>query len=144
MSTTPWKHIGVIWVTVILKELFLVWRSNYEGRLKSSWTYLLRKRDRHRTFTKFRLRLCGGAVTVTYLLRYPLPLQLDITVTVLLCITAAHCRQSINFANGPRTKSLSYVIKWLLKSSFRMQRRGKRIDSYVQKSNNVFKTVSSS
>jgi hypothetical protein len=32
------------------------------------------------------------------------PLQLVITVTVSLCITAAHCRQSTNFSNGPRTK----------------------------------------
>jgi hypothetical protein len=54
---------------VILKEPFLGWRSNYEGRLKSSWT--------------------GGSEP-------------------LLCrrshnsITAAHCRQSTNFSNGPR------------------------------------------
>jgi hypothetical protein len=27
----------------------------YKGRIKSSWTYLIRKRDRHRTYTKSRL-----------------------------------------------------------------------------------------
>jgi hypothetical protein len=27
-----------VWVTVVLKEPFSGWRSNYEGRLKSSWT----------------------------------------------------------------------------------------------------------
>jgi hypothetical protein len=26
---------------VVLKEPFLEWRSNYEGRLKSSWTHLI-------------------------------------------------------------------------------------------------------
>jgi hypothetical protein len=30
----------------------------------------------------------------------PPPLQLGITVTASLCVTAAHCRQSTNFANG--------------------------------------------
>jgi hypothetical protein len=44
-----------VWVTVVLKEHFLGWRSNYEGRLKSSWTRLIRKRDRHRTSIKFHL-----------------------------------------------------------------------------------------
>jgi hypothetical protein len=28
-------------VMVVLKEPFLGWRSNYEGRLKSSWTHLI-------------------------------------------------------------------------------------------------------
>jgi hypothetical protein len=32
-----------VWVTVVLEEPFLEWRSNYEGRLKSSWTHLIRK-----------------------------------------------------------------------------------------------------
>jgi hypothetical protein len=27
-----------VWIMVILKETFLGWQSNYEGRLKSSWT----------------------------------------------------------------------------------------------------------
>jgi NADH:ubiquinone oxidoreductase subunit 5 (subunit L)/multisubunit Na+/H+ antiporter MnhA subunit len=39
---------------------------------------------------------------ITPLLRYPPPLQLGITVTVSLCITAAHCRQSKDFSNDPR------------------------------------------
>jgi hypothetical protein len=30
--------LTVVRVTVVLKERFLGWRSNYEGRLKSSWT----------------------------------------------------------------------------------------------------------
>jgi hypothetical protein len=33
----------------------------------------------------------------------PPPLQLGITVTASLFITAAHCRQSTNFSNGPHT-----------------------------------------
>jgi len=31
------------------------------------------------------------------------PLQLGITVTASVCITAAHCRQSTKFSNAPRT-----------------------------------------
>jgi len=31
------------------KITLLGWRSNYEGRLKISWTHLIRKRDRHHT-----------------------------------------------------------------------------------------------
>jgi hypothetical protein len=34
--------------------------------------------------------------------RIPPQQQLGITVTASLCITAAHCRQSMNFSNGPR------------------------------------------
>jgi hypothetical protein len=59
--------------------------------------------------------ICGGAVTVSFTNKvrqrtfqdhatttlFPL-LQLGITVTASLCITAAHYRQSTNFANGPR------------------------------------------
>jgi hypothetical protein len=32
----------------------------------------------------------------------PPPQQLNIIVTASLCTTAAHCRQSTNFSNGPR------------------------------------------
>jgi hypothetical protein len=85
-------------VTVILKEPFLGGRNNYEGRLKSSRTRLIRKRDRHSRSTKFRFGVIMLGTKTT-------PLLLGITVTVSLCITAAHCRQSTNFANGPRTKA---------------------------------------
>jgi hypothetical protein len=44
-----------VWVTVVLKEPFLGWRNNYEGRLKSLWTHIIRKGHRHRTSTKHRL-----------------------------------------------------------------------------------------
>jgi hypothetical protein len=37
MIFIPLTVITVL-VTVVLKETFLGWRSNYEGRLKSSWT----------------------------------------------------------------------------------------------------------
>jgi hypothetical protein len=33
--------LTVVRVRVVLKELLLGWRSNYEGRLKSSWTHLI-------------------------------------------------------------------------------------------------------
>jgi hypothetical protein len=47
------------------------------------------------------------------------PLKLGITITVSLCITAAHCHQTTNFSNGLRilkkiltnNKSFGY-IKW--------------------------------
>jgi hypothetical protein len=58
------------WVTVVLKEPLLGWRSNYEGRLKILWT--------------------GGSAPLLY-------------CYASLCITAAHCRQSTNFSNRPRT-----------------------------------------
>jgi hypothetical protein len=35
------------------------------------------------------------------------PLQLGITVTASLYITAANCRQSTNFANGPRISTIA-------------------------------------
>jgi hypothetical protein len=38
----------------------------------------------------------------------PPPLQLGITFTACFCITAAHCRQSTNFSNGPR--NLSHTV----------------------------------
>jgi hypothetical protein len=42
-------------------------------------------------------------------------LQLGITFTASLCITAAHCRQSANFSNGPRIKR--YFLQLFLKYS---------------------------
>jgi hypothetical protein len=127
--------LTVVRVTVILKEPFLGWRSNNECRLKSSWTRLIRKGDRHRTCTKFRLgvirrvltnfskgpRSCSAILkwvlfetTVTQILRTVRRMKITpllrcphhynlAQVTASLCITVAHCRQSTNFANGPRT-----------------------------------------
>jgi hypothetical protein len=46
-----------VWVTVVLKEPFLGWRSNYEGRLKSSWTHLITP---NRNFVEVRWRSLFG------------------------------------------------------------------------------------
>jgi hypothetical protein len=52
----------------------------------------------------------------------PPPLQLGITVTAYLCITAAHCRQSTNLSGGPPRKYSAVTIRqedgWDTKSVF--------------------------
>jgi hypothetical protein len=92
-------------------------RSN-EGRLKTSWTHLItpsRKFVEVRWQSLFRSTSLGRRCTsyngpptsrkrmkITPLLRYPPLLQLDVTVTASLRITAAHWRQSTKLSNGPR------------------------------------------
>jgi hypothetical protein len=44
----------------------------------------------------------------------PPPLQLGITVTASLCITAAHCRQSTNFCDGPCIYYSSVSVRVLI------------------------------
>jgi len=40
-------------------------------------------------------------------------LQLGITVTTSLCMTAVHCCQSMNFSNGPPHTQESWYSNWL-------------------------------
>jgi hypothetical protein len=57
----------------------------------------------------------------------PILLQLGITVTTSLCITAAHYRQSTNFANGP------CIFKKTMKNPLRF-RTYFRINPWYEKS----------
>jgi hypothetical protein len=58
------------------------------------------------TFSKPNTEFNSDHATTTL----PPPLQLRITVTASLCITAAHCSQSTNFSNGPRSVCNIYII----------------------------------
>jgi hypothetical protein len=86
-----------VWVMVILKESFLDGRATrpFEKFVDSPYSKKRLSPHLHKVLTQSnKVR----AHIITMLLP---PLQIGITVTTSLCITAVHCRQSMNLANGP-------------------------------------------
>jgi hypothetical protein len=79
---------------------------NADAPLRKCCSAILKKCSFKTTVTHTLTKIRG--MKITPLLRYPPPLQLGITVTASLCITAAHCRQSTKFSNGPR---ISYSVE---------------------------------
>jgi hypothetical protein len=98
-----------VWVTAVLKEPFLGWRSNYKGRLKSSWTRLITP---SRKFVEVRWRSLSRSTSLGK--RYtsynapPTPRKLQEE-----SVTGGF--GSTNLSNGPRSCSTilkKVLLKW--------------------------------